>query len=62
VDLKAAADVQYVVKNGITYTLPQMLAPFKTPVALAMRKKAIYAYNKRCGQSPESCETGAHAD
>ena len=61
-DLKNAANVEYVVKNGVTYSLSQILAPFKTPLALAARRKAIYAYNKLCAKDAQSCETGAHAD
>jgi imidazolonepropionase-like amidohydrolase len=61
-DLKNAANVEYVVKNGITYSQAQILAPFKTPLALAARKKAIYAYQRECSRDPHRCEVQAHAD
>jgi Tol biopolymer transport system component len=62
-DLKAAANVEYVIKNGNAYTEAQILAPFKTPLALAARRNAIVAYNKRCRQNVAACgETGMHAD
>lgn len=63
-DLKAAAKVEVVVKNGITYTLPQILAPFRTPQALAERKRALAAFAKMCGGKrahEEACGVGAHA-
>lgn len=53
-DLKAAANVQYVVKNGVTMSLDEILAPFKTPLAIAQREQALLAYEKMCG--------GQHAD
>ena len=61
-DLKNAANVEYVLKNGITYSQADILAPFKTPLALAARKKAIYAYMRECSRDPHQCEVGAHAD
>ncbi len=61
-DLKAAANTEYVIKNGNVYTQAQILAPFRTPVALAARRKAIIAYNKMCKADPEHCgATGMHA-
>lgn len=48
-DLKAAADVEIVMKNGRAHWLPQILAPFRTPTALAERRKALAAYRKLCG-------------
>ncbi|KQP23286.1 amidohydrolase family protein [Pseudorhodoferax sp. Leaf267] len=48
-DLKAAANVQYVVKNGITMSVQDILAPFKTPLAIAQRSRALKAYQKMCG-------------
>ncbi len=36
-DLKNAAKVEYVMKNGVTYTQAQILAPFKTPLAMSAR-------------------------
>jgi urease alpha subunit len=61
-DLKNAANVEYVVKNGITYSQAQILAPFKTPLALAARKQAIDAYTRECSRDPQRCEVGVHAD
>jgi len=61
-DLKNAANVEYVLKNGVTYSQADILAPFKTPLALAARKKAIYAYMRECSRDPHQCEVGAHAD
>jgi len=61
-DLKNASKVQYVLKNGVTYSLTQILAPFKTPLALSERRKAIYAYQRECKRNPHACETGIHAD
>ncbi len=61
-DLKNAANVEYVVKNGVTYSLSQILAPFKTPLAMSARKKAIYAYQRACARNPHQCEVGLHAD
>ncbi|NUZ04241.1 amidohydrolase family protein [Piscinibacter koreensis] len=59
-DIKAAAAVEVVVKNGITYTLPQILAPFRTPQALAERKKALESYARMCHAKGE-CEVLGHA-
>ena len=61
-DLKAAANAEYVIKNGNVYTQAQILAPFTTPLALAERRKAIAAYDRMCKADPEHCgETGMHA-
>jgi hypothetical protein len=62
-DLKNAANVEYVMKNGNVYTQAQILAPFQTPLALAARRKAIIAYNRLCKADPHECgENGMHAD
>ena len=61
-DLRNAAKVEYVVKNGVSYSLAQILAPFKTPLAMATRSKAIYAYTRACRRSAQNCEVGVHAD
>ena len=62
-DLKNAANTEYVVKNGNVFTQAQILAPFKTPLALAARRKAILAYNRLCKADPANCgEVGMHAD
>ncbi|MEO7336746.1 MAG: amidohydrolase family protein, partial [Caldimonas sp.] len=64
-DLKSAANVQYVIKNGVTLTLAEILAPFKTPVVLAQRRKAMWAYQQRCGGEhahDDACQITTHAD
>lgn len=60
--LKAAANTEYVIKNGNVFGQAQIQAPFKTPVALAARRKAILAYDRQCKADPAHCgETGMHA-
>src|SRR5262249_36764669 len=54
-DLKFAAATQYVVKNGVVYTIPQIVAPFKTPVQTAARRKALLAFNRACKLNREEC-------
>lgn len=62
-DLKAAAEVEVVMKNGRAYTLAEILAPFRTPAALAARRDALAAYQARCLSHPSECaEHGQHAD
>lgn len=61
-DLKAAAAVDFVVKNGNVYTLAQILAPFRTTAAVAARKAALLAYTKACARDRSQCEENAHAD
>lgn len=62
-DLKAAANVRYVVKNGITMSLEDILAPFKTPLAIVQRTRALKAYQKMCGtgHTEGACEITMHA-
>ena len=62
-DLKAAANVRYVVKNGITMSLEDILAPFKTPLAIVQRTRALKAYQKMCGagHTDGACEMTMHA-
>lgn len=62
-DLKAAANVRYVVKNGITMSLEDILAPFKTPIAIVQRTRALKAYQKMCGVGHRegACEITMHA-
>lgn len=65
-DLKAAANVQYVVKNGVTMSLAEIVAPFKTPVQLAQRQRALLAYKKTClsggtAKRGDPCQLTAHA-
>ncbi|HEV2610823.1 MAG TPA: amidohydrolase family protein [Noviherbaspirillum sp.] len=60
-DLKAAANVEYVMKNGFNYSIAEIVEPFKTRAALAARKKAILAYKKMCAKDHEACGHGIHA-
>jgi adenine deaminase len=62
-DLRAAANVEVVMKNGRAHTLAEILAPFSTPAALAARRDALSAYQARCRSHPAECaEDGQHAD
>jgi Tol biopolymer transport system component len=62
-DLRAAANVEVVLKNGRAYTQAEILAPFSTPAALAARRDALAAYQARCRSHPPECaEDGQHAD
>jgi Tol biopolymer transport system component len=62
-DLRAAARVEVVMKNGRAYTQAEILAPFRTPAALAARRDALAAYQARCRSHPMECtEDGQHAD
>ena len=64
-DLRAAADVRYVVKNGVTISLEEILAPFSTPEAVARRRQALRAYEALCHAEeeprPEVCGSATHA-
>jgi imidazolonepropionase-like amidohydrolase len=62
-DLRAAADVRLVVKNGRVYTLDEILAPARTPAQLAARRLALQAQEKLCREEPRHCEAeeGGHA-
>ncbi|MEF7612923.1 amidohydrolase family protein [Aquincola sp. MAHUQ-54] len=65
-DLKAAADVRYVIKNGVTRTVDDILAPFRTPQALAARAESLRAWRRMClfggfGQQDEACHITMHA-
>lgn len=65
-DLKAAANVRYVLRNGVTLSLDEIIAPFKTPVMLAQRRKALLAYQQMCGSNAgtnhsAACQTTGHA-
>jgi Tol biopolymer transport system component/imidazolonepropionase-like amidohydrolase len=60
-DLKYAAAVHYVVKNGVVYTLDQIIAPFKSPAQLAARRKALVAFDKRCKEDSRNCFVEAHS-
>ena len=59
-DLKYAAAVHYVVKNGIAYSLEQIMAPFKSPVQLAARRKALVAFDTACKKDSSKCFAEAH--
>ena len=59
-DLKYAAAVHWVVKNGTVYSLDQIIAPFKSPVQLAARREALVAFDKACKQDAKNCFTEAH--
>jgi Tol biopolymer transport system component len=61
-DLKYAAAVHYVVKNGVVYTLDQIIAPFKAPVQLAARRKALVAFDKACKEDSRNCFVEAHSE
>ncbi len=58
-DLTAAANVEYVIKNGIVFTVAQIVAPFRTPQALAARREALDAHQRQCAVSPVACGSGA---
>ena len=60
-DLKHAAATQYVVKNGVVYTIPQIVAPFKTPVQTAARRKALLAFARACKLDRSQCYPQAAA-
>jgi hypothetical protein len=62
-DLRAAAAVEVVMKNGRAFTQAEILAPFRTPAALAARREALAAYQARCRSHPAECaEDGQHTD
>lgn len=61
-DLTAAANVEFVIKNGNVITPAQILAPFMTPEALEARRAALQGYAHLCRQAPDQCEErGGHA-
>ena len=59
-DLKYAAAVHYVVKNGVPYSLEQIMAPFKSPVQLAARRKALVAFDTASRSFQQVLCRGAH--
>jgi Tol biopolymer transport system component len=62
-DLRATADVQYIIKNGRTFTLAEILAPFRTAQALAERQRGLEGYWKLCKEDVHNCgPSGEHAD
>ncbi|MCC2972333.1 amidohydrolase family protein [Massilia sp. IC2-476] len=61
-DLRAAADVRFVVKNGRVIPLAEILAPARTPQQLQAREQALAAHKKLCREQPQQCEAeGGHA-
>lgn len=61
-DLRAAADVRVVLKNGRVLTQDEILAPARTPAQLAARRLALEAQQKLCRDEPAHCEEpGGHA-
>jgi hypothetical protein len=60
-DIKAAADVRWSMKNGVVYSLDQILAPFKAPAVVAARKQEIAALKRLCKREPDACGTHGHA-
>jgi hypothetical protein len=62
-DLRATADVQYIIKNGRTFTLAEILAPFRTAQALADRQRGLEGYWKLCKEDVNNCgPSSEHAD
>lgn len=61
-DLRAAADVRLVIKNGRVFTQDEILAPARTPGQQAARRLALAAQEKLCRDAPHHCEeAGGHA-
>ncbi|TMH21187.1 MAG: hypothetical protein E6H64_08845 [Betaproteobacteria bacterium] len=60
-DLKFAAATHWVVKNGVVYSLDQIIAPFKSPAQMAARRKALVAFDKACKKDSSNCYTEAHS-
>lgn len=61
-DIRAAAAVQYVVKNGRVITVDEILAPARTPQQLEARRQALAAQERFCREEPVHCaEGGGHA-
>ena len=56
-DLKYAAATQYVVKNGFVYSLADIVAPFKSTVQVAARKRALFAFDTACRNNHKLCFT-----
>ena len=57
-DLKAAADVRLVIKNGRVYTQDEILAPARTKEQVEARRLALQAQEGLCRAQPQHCETG----
>jgi Tol biopolymer transport system component len=60
-DLKFAAAVHAVVKNGVVYTLDQIIKPFKSPAQLTARRNALVTFDKACKQDSRNCFVEAHS-
>ena len=48
--------VRQVDKNGIAYTLPQIMAPFKSTSQLAAKREAVRLFDQACKQNPDNCQ------
>ncbi len=59
-DLKAAADVRIVMKNGVAMTRDEILAPFRTPAAMAARTQALAAWSALCDDGAADCHPEGH--
>ncbi|MFC0252078.1 amidohydrolase family protein [Massilia consociata] len=62
-DLRAAADVRLVIKNGRVITQDEILAPARTPEQLKARELALEAQERFCHEQPVQCGEagGGHA-
>lgn len=61
-DLKAAADVRLVIKNGRVFTQDEILAPARTREQVEARRLALEAQKQLCVEQPHHCEEeGGHA-
>src|SRR5438046_10756354 len=54
-DLKYAAAVRYVVKNGVAYSLDLIMAPFKSSAQLAARRNATDTFETPSQQDATHC-------
>lgn len=55
-DISNVANVEYVMKNGLTYSIPQILSNFRTPQEIAARHKAVSFFERRCNAEADGCE------
>ena len=65
-DLKNAANVEMVMKNGVARSVDDILAPFRTSQALAARMQSLRAWRSMClyrgfGRQDEACHITMHA-
>ncbi|MCC2959535.1 hypothetical protein LK540_03725 [Massilia sp. IC2-278] len=56
-DLKAAADVRLVIKNGRVFTQDEILAPARTKEQVEARRLALQAQERLCREQPHHCES-----